>query len=531
MPALPKSLLVLNARVQTASTALQLKRKTSAVPAQQRTFRALMRKFAGTEYGRTHSLGSGLTYASFQKRVPLQTYSRLAPFIERMKRGEANVLWPGQCSFYAVTPGTSDGPRQSLPVTFDLLAHFRQANRDALHYYCVRAGNSRVFQGRHLFLGGTMPLTLLPESAPFTAYEGDLSAFTSLNMPGWMTQHFYEPGAEIDQMANWPEKIAAIAKRTRPLDVRLIAGIPTWLLVLADALRLGAGSRSPSGSRPPSLGPLWPNLECIMHSGVPLGPYQGELRRVFGATANFHEVYTATEGFIAAQDASAPEGLRLMADAGLFFEFLPMKDFHEDRLDSLAAKTIPLEEVKVNEDYALVLTTPAGLCRYVLGDVVRFISTEPHRLIYTGRTDLPMNAFQERVIEKELTDALLAVCSPHGWTITNFHVAPSFNETHTGNNRGRHEWWVELKPGSIETPTGPQLAAQLDAELRARNPFYETRRRGVGLEAPVARLVMPGVFEHWMRHHGKWGGQHKMPRCRSDRVIADELMQIARFNE
>jgi hypothetical protein len=530
MSVLPKNLLMLGARFQMARTAMELRQKKSAVPAQQRTFLRLMKQFARTEYGRTHGLGPGLSYSSFQKRVPLQTYEKIGPFVDRMKRGEADVLWPGQCSFYAVTPGSTDGPQKSLPVTFDLLAHFRQASRDALLYYCAQVGHMRVFDGRHVFLGGASPLSLIPESAPFTAYEGDISALTALNLPSWASRHFYEPGADIDQLADWPEKVAAIAKRTRSLNVSMVAGIPSWLLLLAEALRPG-GSRAPTGSRPPSLQTLWPNLECLMHAGVPLGPYQAELRRAFGPTVNFHEVYPTTEGFIAAQDASAPEGLRLMADAGLFFEFLPLREFDANRLDAIAARAVPLEGVKANEDYALLLTTPAGLCRYVLGDVVRFISTEPHRLIYTGRTGLPMNAFEERVIEKELTDALLAVCSPHGWTITNFHVAPSFNETHTGNNRGRHEWWVELKPGSIETPTGPQLAAQLDAELRSRNPYYESRRRGVGLEAPVARLVMPGVFEHWMRHHGKWGGLHKMPRCRSDRIIADELMAIARFNE
>ena len=220
-----------------------------------------------------------------------------------------------------------------------------------------------------------------------------------------------------------------------------------------------------------------------------------------------------------------------MADAGLFFEFLPVQDYDPDRLATLGPKAVPLEGVRPNEDYVLLLTTPAGLCRYVLGDVVRFISTEPPRLIYVGRTGLQLNAFGEQVIEKELTDSLVAVCSPHGWSITNFHVAPAFSESNTGEIRGRHEWWVELRPGTMQTPTGVVLASQLDAELRARNPHYELKRRGVGLEPPIARLVMPGVFEHWMRHHGKWGGQNKLPRCRSDRVVADELMQLARFNE
>ena len=529
MPVLPKSLLVLGARLRTARTALELRKKQTAIPAQQRTLRALTRQFAKTSFGRVVGLESGISYAQFQSRIPLHTYEQLAPYIEQMKRGTADVLWPGKCPFYAVTAGTTDGPRKSLPVTWAMLAHFHRAGRDSLLYYSARIGGTRVFRGRHLMLGGSTALTLIPESAPFTAYEGDLSGLTALNMPPSVERHYFEPGADIAQMDSWPEKMAAIARRTRSLDISLVAGIPSWLLALAEALRPG-GSRG--SSRPPSLQQsLWPHLECLVHGGVPVGPFHGELRRAFGPTVNFHEVYPASEGFIAAQDTHSIEGLRLMTDAGLFFEFLPLQDFDPDRLASLGAKAVPLEGVKPNEDYVLLLTTPAGLCRYVLGDVVRFISTEPPRLIYVGRTGLQLNAFGERVIEKELTDSLLAVCSPHGWSITNFHVAPVFSESNTGELRGKHEWWVELRPGTMQTPTGVVLAGLLDAELRARNPHYELKRRGVGLEPPIARLVMPGVFEHWMRHHGKWGGQNKLPRCRSDRVIADELMQLARFNE
>jgi hypothetical protein len=167
--------------------------------------------------------------------------------------------------------------------------------------------------------------------------------------------------------------------------------------------------------------------------------------------------------------------------------------------------------------------------RYVIGDVVRFISTEPPRLIYVGRTKLQLSAFGEHVIEKEVTDALLAVCSRHQWTIVNFHVAPIFANTLTGQTRGRHEWWIELRPGTVATPIGPQIAAEIDAELQKLNDDYAAKRRGGGLDAPVVRLVMPGVFKHWLEFQGKWGGQHKMPRCRSDRVIADGLAQVTNF--
>jgi hypothetical protein len=195
----------------------------------------------------------------------------------------------------------------------------------------------------------------------------------------------------------------------------------------------------------------------------------------------------------------------------------------------MASKALSLEQVRPGENYVLLITTPAGLCRYVLDDIVRFVSVEPPRIIHVGRTQLRLNAFEENVLEKELTDSLVAVCQRHNWTITNFHVAPLFSSSLTGQLRGRHEWWVELRPGTNQTPTGPILAGHLDTDLTSRSESYASKRRGP-IEAPVVRLVMPGFFGHWLDYHKKWGGQKKMPRCRSDRLIADELSAMACFN-
>ncbi len=527
MSALPKPLVLLGASVRTAGTALRLRYGSGAVTAQHRTWRTLMGRFATTVHGRAAHLGAGLSYAQFQARVPLQTYEQITPLIERMKRGEADMLWPGQCSFYALSAGTTTGRSKSLPVTGEMIAHFRRATLAAEFYYTARAGHAGVFRGRHLFLGGSTALAPLPETRPFEAYAGDLSSIIAFSLPAWAEKHLYEPGSEIARIDDWDAKIKAIAERCWQRDITLLAGMPSWLLFLAEALR----ARARSHQRPISqLKEIWPNLECLVHSGIPIGPFADELRQTLGLGVNFHEVYTSAEGFIAAQDREASHGLRLMADAGLFFEFLPMRDYDESRLASLGAKAVPLEGVKTGVDYALLLTTPAGLCRYALGDVVRFLATEPPRLIYVGRTRLQLRAFGENVVEKEITDALAGVCARHGWQIVNFHTAPVFTSSLTGQTRGRHEWWVELKPGTIETPTGPALAAELDTALQHLNADYAARRKSGILDSPVVRLVMPGVFEQWMRHRSRWGGQHKMPRCRSDREIADELAQLARFH-
>ncbi len=524
MPVPPKFLVNVGASILTARMRSRLRRKKSgAVPAQGKTFRQLTDAFAQTQFWREHGLETGIDYKTFRERVPLYSYEDLEPAIERMKRGETDVLWPGQCAYYAISSGTTAGRTKYLPITGPMIAHFRKAGLDSLLYYAARNDRTTVFHGRHLFLGGSTVLAPIKEVQPFAAYAGDLSGITALHLPHWVEKHLYEPGAKIAGMVDWPEKIQAIVARTWQLDMTLLAGIPSWILILAEALRAKAGGAE-------NLQALWPHLECLVHGGVPLGPFENELRVALGPTVNFHEVYPASEGFIAAQDADSAAGLRLLADVGLFFEFLPLSEFDENRLTILGLHAVPLEDVKPGVDYVLLLTTPAGLCRYIVGDVVRFTSTEPPRLIYVGRTKLQLSAFGEHVIEKELTDALLAVCKRHGWTIINFHVAPIFANAAAGRKRGQHEWWVELKVPTIETPTGPVMAPELDLELQRLNDDYEAKRKGGGLEPPVVRLVMPGVFEQWMRTAGKWGGQSKMPRCRSDREIADQLAESTRFH-
>ena len=525
MEFVPKSLITLGARLLSARAAARLRREVNAEAVQAAAFEMLVPPLAASSFWAHEGIEGRMSQAKFQECVPLRTYEDLAPCIQRMMKGEPDVLWPGLCQLYAVSSGTTAGPTKHLPVTAEMLEHFKRAGLNSLLWYTGRAGNAHVFRGRHLILGGSTGLARIPESGSFEAYAADLSGIAALHLPRWMERHYYEPGPAIAQIADWPQKIEAIVKRTATADITLIAGIPSWILVLAEALRSGA-----PGS-PKRLQDLWPNLECLTHGGVPVAPFQEELHTVLGPNVKFHEVYPASEAFIAAQDADPGAGLRLMADVGVFFEFLPMSEFSESALPRSGAKAVPLSGVRTGVDYALVLTTPAGLARYVIGDVVRFASTEPPRIFYVGRTKLQLSAFGEHVIEKEVTDALLAVCRRNGWTIVNFHVAPLFANSTTGRVRGRHEWWVELKAGTHLTPTGPIMAVELDAELRKLNDDYAAKRNGGGLEAPYVRLVQPGVFEKWMRHQGKWGGQNKMARCRSDRVIADELGQALHFAE
>jgi GH3 auxin-responsive promoter. len=483
---------------------------------------------ARTAYGKAHGVEAGMDDKAWRERVPLRTYEGFAPHIERMKRGEADVLWPGRCGLFAVSSGTTAGPAKHLPVTDAMLAHFRKAGLDSLLYYAARAGAS-VFRGKHLVLGGPTTLAPLPGAGDSPAFVGDLSGILALNLPAWAERLLCEPGAEIAQMADWPARIEAIARSCADRDIRLLAGIPSWVLVLAAAVFEEHARRA--GKKPRTLREVWPGFECLVHGGVPIGPFADELRAVCGPGVRFHEVYSAAEGFVAAQDAEPEAGLRLMADVGVYYEFIPLVDYDEARLACLGPRALPLEGVRAGVDYVLVMSTPAGLARYVIGDVVRFVSTDPARLVYTGRTRLRLGAFGEHVGEKQLTDALTAVCARRGWQVVNFHVAPVFITSLTGQKRGSHEWWIELRAGSEVNPTGPVMAPLLDAELRRLSPDYEARRAAGGLLPPTVRLVMPGVFEQWQRANGKWGGRNKMPRCRDDRQIADELAKYSPFHD
>ncbi|HZZ20952.1 MAG TPA: GH3 auxin-responsive promoter family protein [Opitutaceae bacterium] len=526
--ALPKSLLSIGAGFLSGREASRLRKERNDGAAQGAVFDSLIPHLAQGFVWAEAGIVPGMDYEAFQSGVPLHAYPDLARHVDSMKRGAEDVLWPGRCSLYAVTSGSGGAPAKFIPLPEVMIAHFRRAAIDSMFWYTARTGHTRALKGRHLSLGGTTALTRIPATGDFQAMCGDITGIAALKQPEWSERHFYEPGAKIALIPDWSERMAAIGERAPSIDVTLLAGMPESVVGLVEALR-ACGSLGPKAA----LQDIWPRLDCIVHGGEPIGPYLDELVGAAGPGVNFHEVYVASEGFIAAQDAGSSDGLRLMTDAGIFFEFLPLADYDESRLHNLGPKAIPLSEVAEDVDYVLVLTTPSGLARYVPGDIVRFASTEPPRITYVGQTRLQLNAFGEHVSEKDITDTLVSVCRRNGWNIVNFHVAPLFGGSSMGTTMGkylgRHEWWVELRAGTVVTPTGPVMAPELDAELRRQNRDYDARRRDGVIEPPYVRLVMPGVFAQRMRHHGKWGGQNKMPRCQSDRAIADELGSALQF--
>lgn len=490
------------------------------VAAQERTFGHLTAQLAGTEYGRGVGLAAGIGYDRFRESVPPVTAAQLRPFVDRMTAGEADVLWPGVCRFFAETAGTTADP-QRLPVTGEMLRHFRTGLRDAVLAYAVRAGHAGVFLGRHLHVGAS---TTLVEAGH--GYIAALDGILALSLSPWVEANLYAPPPALAHLPESTEKYRRIAQAMIGRDVTLIAGTPAAVLSTVDSIRLAA---SRDAARVPALQSIWPNLECYLHTGAPLGLFGEELRRSLAPEVRMHDTYAAAEGFIAAQDGEEAGTLRLHADSGLFFEFLPATLWQPDNLARLGPKLVPLAQVEAGVDYVIFVTTPSGLCRCSLGDIVHFESVDPPRLHVVGRTALQLNDSGERVGARELSRTLLAVCAAHGWQAVNFHVAPYYTRSDSGVSRSCHEWWVELRPLSVKTPTGPVLAPLLDEELARRSPTYAARRQARGLEAPVVRLVIPGVFDEWARSHRFGASPSKMPRCRPDRSIADQLVALTRF--
>jgi len=506
-----------------AAAAFSRRRRRALGPgyaAQDRALASLIEGYSRCVDGVSFGLQRGMSAKEYRQRVPLRTYEGFAPLVTRMLKGEADVLWPGSCDHFAVSSGTTAGRTKHLPVNREMIAHFRRTGLESLLLASEHCGNG-LFAGRSLFLGGATALERLSRPTGVReGFAGDLSGITALRMPRWADRFLYEPGSEIARMSDWPRKIAAVAERCLDRDITLLAGIPSWILVLAEELRRRASQRGRSAA---SLSELWPGLRCLVHGGVPIAPYLTELRAVLGAGVGFHEVYPASEGFVAAQDGESGAGMRLFCDAGIHYEFLPLHAYDESRLAELGPKTLPLEGVEAGVDYVLIMSTPAGLSRYVIGDVVRFVSTEVPRLVYSGRTRLQLSAFGEHVIERELTECIASCVSNRGIQVANFHVAPVFVDLAAGVSRGRHEWWVAIRGDAARQLDPTLLAVELDAELSHRNDDYAAKRAGGGLDLPVVRLVPPSVFEDWQKSVGKWGGQNKMPRCRSDREVADGL--------
>lgn len=490
---------------------------------QARILARLIAASAKTHYGRHYGLTATSTYARFRAQVPPTHYRDYAALIARMVTGEPDVLVPGRCGLFVESAGTTEGAPKLLPVPETMRRHYRQSLRDAVCLHTLRAGHRGVFHGRHWHHGASPARHEIADGHYRTSLEGLLSR----SLSPWAKAHLLAPADPLARLPAGPEKNAAIARAMLKQEVSLLAGVPADIEALAQA----ACELAHHGkSRPAPLQTLWPRLECFLHLGTPLGIHTDTLRARLGPSVHFHELYAAAEGIFAAQDNLKPAGLRLLSNHGLFFEFLPLAHYHPATLASAGERCLPLGEVQTGVDYLLLVTTPAGLCRYVVGDVVRFLSLDPPRVQFISRLNSQLNLCGEQVSERELSDTLVDVCRQGGWQPVNFHVAPYTQRVAAGQTLSCHEWWVELHTHTLKTPTANVLGPGFDAGLRARNPDYAARRAHGTLAEPCVRLVMPGLFAQWAQQQPAGTPVNRLPHSRSDRRFADQLAALAGFH-
>ena len=480
---------------------------------QLRQLRRLLGEAAATDMGRKYAysellnMNARAALGAYASRVPLIDYEDIRIDVERMMRGEKDVLWPGRCRWYAQSSGTSGGRSKYIPVTDKSLSlnHYRGAE-DCVSFYMRAVPESRIFSGKGMILGGSFANTL-GDSLPRGVHVGDLSA-TLIQRITPLANLMRVPSKRVALMSDWNEKLPALARAALRADVTNISGVPSWwLTVIKEILRM-------SGKE--SLADVWPHLEVFFHGGISFEPYRQEYKAFTrGCPMHFMETYNASEGFFAAADRPDDPSMLLLLDLGVFFEFID--------ISSPSAQPVDISSIKKGHTYELVISAPNGLWRYRPGDTVRVESLAPPRITMAGRTRSFINAFGEELMEWNAERALAAVCARTGASVKDYTVGPVYATPHS---RGRHEWIVEWerRPESV-----PEFARQLDLELQELNSDYQAKRSG-GLFIDQLTIVdaRPGLFEAWLAATGthKLGGQRKVPRLSNDRSILDALLPL-----
>lgn len=472
--------------------------------AQLEVFHKLIEAARYTEWGRHYDYGTIKDPDQFRQRVPLQDYTGVKPWVDRMRAGEQNLLWPTDLRWFAKSSGTTNAKSKFIPVSREALedCHYK-GGKDLLALHYSMRPNSKLYQGMSMVVGGSSATEPLRNDA----YTGDLSAIIIRNLPVWVEVR-RTPVIETALMENWEEKVERMARETMREDVRSIAGVPSWTLVVLKRVLELTGKKN--------ILEVWPNLELFMHGGVSFQPYREQYRRMFPSpNVNYLECYNASEGFFGITDRQGSDDLLLMLDYGIFFEFIPVEDLGREQ-----PATRLLHEVETDREYALVISTNAGLWRYMPGDTVRFTQTMPYRIRVSGRTRSFINAFGEELIVENADRGIQAACMATGSVVTEYTAGPVFMDAQA---RGRHEWVIEFE----EPPADLELfTSVMDSTLRELNSDYDAKRAaGLVLQRPLIHIVPPGTFHHWMKARGKLGGQHKVPRLCNDRSLLDQLLQ------
>jgi phenylacetate-coenzyme A ligase PaaK-like adenylate-forming protein len=475
------------------------------IDVQQEWLTGLLRYAADTEFGKKYNFAEIENYEQFKNKVPLQDYETLKPLIERTRRGEQNLLWHSEIKWFAKSSGTTDKSK-FLPVSQESLdgCHYN-AGRDMITLHCYNNSETQLFTGKNLALGGSFKEDQFENH---NSFHGDVSAIIIQNLPMW-ADFFRAPEISIALMDEWESKLERMANSMMNENVTSLAGVPSWMLVLLNKIL--------EKRQVKTIHEVWPNLEVYFHGGVSFAPYKDQFVKLFGNDkVNFLQLYNASEGFFGIQDQLKSDELLLMLDYGIFYEFLELREV----IAGNTHKVIQLEEVRPGVDYAMIITTNAGLWRYQLGDVINFTSTNPYRFKISGRTKQHINVFGEELMVNNADTAIATACEKTHASVKDYTVAPIF----MSDNSGAHEWLIEFEnePNNFEF-----FKAVLDETLKKQNSDYEAKRyNNFVLHFPHIQKMPVNSFYNWLKANNKIGGQYKVPRLSNERKILEEILAI-----
>lgn len=476
---------------------LSVLRHQDPVATQAKQLLSLISKAKNSTFGKDHNFSQIKSVEDFQRRVPLRNYEQFwDDYLKPSFPNVDNVIWPGKMPFFAVSSGTSSGTTKYIPYTKEMTASNTKAGMDLLVHHINNKPDSQILGGKSFMLGGSSSLKEIAAGV----FSGDLSGIAVKTMKSWVTPWYFPP-PHLALLENWEEKIDVLGKESLKEDIRMIGGVPTWLLIFFDTLK----RLKPVANA--KIRDFFPNIEMLVHGGVPFGPYINRFNEIFAdSRVDFREVYPASEGFIAMADRGFGEGLRLLVDHGIFYEFVPI-----DELNSSKPTRHWLGNIQTGINYAIVLSTCAGLWSYILGDTVEFVETNPPRLLITGRTSFYLSAFGEHVIADEVEDAVAYAEKMTGIAVQEYTVGALFPQ-HEGE-LGQHLFIIESNQSAPSEELCEKFCSLLDERLSERNEDYQAHRAdGFGLKAPALKIVPPGTFQAWMKARGKLGGQNKIPR-------------------
>ncbi len=468
----------------------------TALPDQDSILKYLLKTGKDTEFGKDHRMASINSYAEYTQAVPIRDYEAYKPYIEKVKEGKHNILWKGKPIYLAKTSGTTSGVKY-IPITKESISNHINTARNALLNFMGETGNTSFADGKMIFLSGSPELERISDIP-----TGRLSGIVNHHIPKYLRTNQL-PSYETNCIEDWETKLDKIVEETMGQDMSLISGIPPWMQMYFDRLQERTGKK---------IRELYPNLSLLVHGGVNFDPYKARLMHSIGQTIPSIETFPASEGFFAFQDTQSEEGLLLNTASGIFFEFIPAAEVFNENPTRLS-----LHEVKLNENYALIVNSNAGLWGYNIGDTVKFVSLSPYRILVTGRIKHFISAFGEHVIAEEVEQSLLKAAKEENLRIIEFTVAPMIQQ---GEGKSFHEWFIEFEnePQDLQ-----RFSKKVDDNLRAKNIYYDDLIRGSILQTLQVRVVKKNGFIDYMKSIGKLGGQNKVPRLSNDRKIADEL--------